>query len=235
MRIYSVGPKDSVQRLDTDVDLRLAIMRAMAIAAPWPGDWQPARVWRLQKPRKRSVEPLGDWTSVGAAEGMPALSARAKDLLQPLLGATVQWLPLAFDEGDYWLLNCLRQPDVLDVSASTVTYRPDGTVAGIHKFAFKPGVVADEWLFKLPGAPNFVFVTDRFRELVERERLPGLFFQPVWDDAHAPFTPIPDRAEVLTRPEIYGPEGFVPNVTELWPPEWKQKAREMKRQPAGSA
>jgi hypothetical protein len=227
MRIYSVGPRDDVQRLDIDIELRVDMLKRLGLGVPWEGAWTPPRAWRLQKPRKRTPEPLCDWTTVGAAEGCPALSSRAKDVVEPLIGPA-QWLPLEFEECEYWLLNLLHLPEVLDVDASKVSRLPDGKVREIEEFAFRPPAVADEWLFKLSASPGSVFATDRFRDCVEREGLTGLFFQPVWDSEHAPFKPIPDRGDIIKRPEIYGPKGFVPNVKELWPPEWKKHTQRIK-------
>lgn len=233
MRIYSVSPKDEVQRLETAVDLGVKILRHLGLAQPWVRDWQSPKTWRMQKPHQRKLAVLSDWTAVGPTLGMPALSAKAKALVEPMLGSMAQWLPLSFDEREYWLLNCMNVPDVLDMQASSITYRADGSIWNIDAFAFKPIAVAEELLFKVLGAPNSMFATNRFRELAEQSGLTGIFYQPVWDSDHAPFKPIPGRGgEILTRPEVYGPEGFVPNVQELWPPEWKERAREMKRNAA---
>lgn len=229
MRIYSIGPHDNVQRLDMNVDQRVAIMRTLGRGAAHEGSWHPLPVWRLKKPRKRQTEELCDLTAVGAAEGVPVMSAHAKKILEPILGKGAEWLPLAFDEREYWLLNSLRVLDALDLSQASIRHLPHGPVWSIEKYAFRPSVVADEWLFKVSTATNPVLVTDRFRSLVESEGLTGFFFQPVWDSEHRPFRPTANREDILTRPEIYGPEGFVTNLEEYWPPEWKEQARQIKR------
>jgi len=229
MRVYSVGPRDDAQRLSLDVGLRVKMLRQLGSNLPWPGDWEQPKARRMEVPRKKTPGVLCDWTSVGAAEGLPAVSTNARAVVEPLLLNKVQWLPLDFSKCSYWLLNCLNVPDVLDLSAASVTRGPDGTVRSIEASAFRPSAVRDEYIFRVPGAPNSIFVTDGFRALADQRGLTGLFYQPVWDSEHAPFKPIPGRAEILTRPEIYGPVGFVPNVQELWPDEWKQRAREMKK------
>ncbi len=228
MRIYYIIPHDSVQRLDMDVDQRTNVIRTLGRGTRWQGDWRAPAVWRLQKPRKRKPEMLCDWTVVGASVGVPALSTRAKRILEPVLGSHAQWLPLVFDEAEYWLLNLLHVIDALDAGKSEIRTLPNGSVMNIETYAFKPDAVADEWLFKVTQHPHHVLATDRFRALIEAEALTGMFFQPMWDSEHAPFRPTPGRAEMLTRPEIYGPEGFVTNVKEHWPPGWKEQERRMK-------
>lgn len=229
MRICSLEIRDDVQQLNADVNWQLEVLRTLGRGARCAQPWNPVPVSRLHKPRKRRVEELCDVTAIAAHVDVPVFSERARNVLQPILGATAEWLPLAFDEAQYWLLNLLQVIDVLDVSKAHVRTLPNGRVLDIDTYAFKEELVSDQWLFKVVQHPFSVFATDRFRELVKVENLTGFFFQPVWDSDHAPFKPIPGRAEILTRPEIYGPEGFVPNVQELWPDEWKQRAREMKK------
>ena len=55
------------------------------------------------------------------------MSARAKQIFEPLLGENAQWLPLAFDECEYWLLNSLRVLDALDLSQASVRHFTHGT------------------------------------------------------------------------------------------------------------
>jgi hypothetical protein len=229
MRIYSIEPHDDVQLLDTDVENRVSMLRSLGRGSPLEVAWRPLPVWRLQKPRKRRAEELCDLTAIGAAVDVPVMSFRAKQVLEPLIGKAAQWLPIAFDERDYWLLNTVRTLDVMDMKQSEVTKFPDGRVSGVEIYAFQEASVRDEWLFKVLTHPYRVLVTDRFRTAVVDNGLSGFHFQPVWDSEHRPFRPAATGEQMLERPEIYGPEGFVPNLEEYWPPEWKEHARQLKR------
>jgi len=200
MRICSLEIRDDVQQLDADVDWQLEVLRTLGKGAKHAQSWQPVQVRRLKKPRKRRVEDLCDVTAIAAHTDVPVLSDRAKSILQPVLGSAVEWLPLVFDEAQYWLLNVLHVIDALNVSKAHIRTLPSGRVLDIDTYAFKSEVVSDEWLFKVVQHPFSVLVTDRFRELVAAQGLTGCFFQPVWDSEHAPFKPVPGRAEILTRP-----------------------------------
>jgi hypothetical protein len=230
MRIYSMGIHDDVQMLDTHVDQQVTTLRAVGRGKQAEGIWQPLPVWRLKKPRKRKLEDLCDVTAVCASVDKPVMSSRAKRLLEPVLGTDAQWLALSFEECEYWILNSLRVLDAVDLSGSAVGYFPDGRVSDVEKYALRESVVADEWLFKASVAPYDVLVTERFRSLVTREKLTGIYFQPVWDSAHKPFSAFAGRKEIATRPEVFGPKGFVPDREEFWPVEWKEEAEELKRQ-----
>lgn len=235
MRIYSVGLHDNVQMLDMDVDQQVTTLRALGRGKAFEGAWQPLPVWRLKKPRKHRIEELCDLTAVCSSVNIPVLSARAKQVIGPVLGRDTQWLALAFGVCEYWLLNSLRVLDAVDLIRSSVGYFPDGRVSDIEKYAFRESVVADEWLFKVTTAPYDVLVTERFRSLVISEQLTGFYFQPVWDSEHKPFGALAGRKEIATRPEVFGPDGFVPDREEFWPAEWKEQAKRIKREARESA
>ena len=229
MRIYDLSPIDDALLFSADVQHQLTVLRPLGRGQSYEGHWVPLPVWPLKKPRKRRTEPLCDLSSVAAMSSLPVLSARARQCFEPILEPYAQWLPLAFDDEPRWLLNSLRVIEALDEPRSQITRFDDGRVSGIETYAFVESQVADEWLFKVATFPYLVLVTDRFRDLVMRSGLTGFHFQPVWDSEHRPFRPTPGKAEMLTRPEIYGPDGFVPNMREYWPAEWKEQARQMKR------
>jgi hypothetical protein len=208
-----------------DVELQASALRVLGRGEAHSGHWKPIEVQRLQKPRKRKAEGLCDFTAVAAKESVPVLSTRAKQVVAPMLGDKAQWLPLTFDEQEYWLLNLLNIVDALDEAQSILCRLPDGKVIGIDGYALRPDLIVQEWMFKVSTAPFDVLVTERFRSLVEDNSLTGLHFQPVWDSKHAPFRKLPGRDYIRTRPEIYGPNGFVTNYTEFWPPEWREVAK----------
>lgn len=227
MRVYSLETHDDVQLLDADVAWQATVLRTLGRGVRHQGVWRPVRVTRLRKPRKRRTEALCDFTAIGSSVDVPALSARAKGVVAPLLGEGAEWLPLSFDETDYWLLNILTLVDALDLDKSVIRTLPNGKVLNIDTYAFRWEAIEREWLFKVPQHPYRVLCSERFRSVAASEQLTGLFFQPLWDSGHEPFRPAPSPAEMIARPEIYGPEGFVDNMREYWPPEWKERARKI--------
>ena len=230
MRVFNISPHDDVQRFDMDVDLQVGVLRNLGRGQAHEGPWTPIPVQRLKKPRKRREESLCDLSAVAANVSVPVMSARARQVLEPILGADAQWLRLVFDEGEYWLLNLLRVVDAVDPTMAAVRRFPDGRVADIEEYAFVAEVVAREWLFKVSTATFDVLATDRLRELVLDHALTGFHFQPVWDSGHKPFRVFPGRDHIRSRPEVFGPDGFVANYSEFWPAEWKELARQRKRE-----
>jgi hypothetical protein len=229
MRVFRISPRDSVQRLDMAVEMQISMLDLLGLGVAYANAWRPIPAHQLKKPRKRLPEELCDFTAVAAAVDVPVLSVRAKQVVEPLLGDKAQWLPLAFEEREYWLLNLLNLVDALDEERSVIRRLPTNPDAmTVKAYALRPEAVAQQWIFKVPQAPFDVLVTERFRSLVEDNGLTGLYFQPVWDGEHAPFLAAPGRDYIRTRPEIYGPDGFVTNYAEFWPPEWHEAAKRAK-------
>lgn len=127
--------------------------------------------------------PLGDRQGIGFNTDPMALSRRALDVLLPHIGSAVQVVPLTFDEGEYALLNIVNLLDALDFEKSEKTfYRADGTLKDIVSHAFRPEIVRDEWIFKIPQTTRRAFVTQRFVDLVQEAGLTGFDFEELWSD-----------------------------------------------------
>lgn len=149
----------------------------------------------LQRPYQvaRSTEfpggdtaPLGDRQAIGFESDPMAVSRRALDALLPHIGLAVQVVPLVFDEGEYSLLNIVNVIDALDLEKSEKTfYRADGTLKDVVRHVFRPDVVHDQFIFKIPQAPRRAFVTDRFVEVVQSAGLTGFQFEELWNDEPA--------------------------------------------------
>ena len=65
--------------------------------------------------------------------------------------------------------------------------------------------------------------TEEFRSDALEHGWKPLIFIPVWDSEHEPFAHTPDRDEVASRPEIYGPDGFKSVPERLMPEEWRSR------------
>jgi hypothetical protein len=156
-----------------------------------PGNWRgeamtgealrPYKTLRsTQYPGEESA-PLGDRQGIGFRIDPMVLSQRALDALVPMIGPSVQQVPLEFAEGDYVAINIIRVIDSMDLKNSEVDfYRVDGSFKGIKRYAFKPEVLEHEWIFKIPQAPWLAFVTDRFVDAVAEAGLTGFEFEELW-------------------------------------------------------
>ncbi len=110
--------------------------------------------------------------------GMLTCSRRALVALSPLLEDHVEILPLKCQGYDYSLLNVLTIVDCVDYSRTEA-----GTWAGGAKRIrgmpyFLPGCVPDVSMFKIQELGG-IFVSDEFKQVVERHDLVGLRFIPV--------------------------------------------------------
>jgi hypothetical protein len=119
----------------------------------------------------------------GLPGGAPVVNARALAVLKPVLGASVEPLPLLCDDGPMFALNVLDNVDCLDLDASDVLMSPSDSskILMVDEYVFKPGAIGTRYMFRIKGmtAGVSVFVTSLFRDVVEKNGLVGLLFKPL--------------------------------------------------------
>ena len=145
--------------------------------------WVPFKIIRSPSTPGNLTKPLGDRAGIDFKTDPMVLSRRALEVLLPHIGAFGQVLPLSFDEAEYSLFNITNVVDGLDIASSEVAYFADGGFKRAKRYAFKPEVVRDQWIFKIPQRlGGFAFVTDRFVQAVQDAKLTGFGFDLLWSD-----------------------------------------------------
>jgi hypothetical protein len=156
-----------------------------------------------EKSPRSSTAVLADFSSVDTASP-PCFSARAKSILGPHIDGLGQWLALKCDEAPYWLFNVTHSVDALDEANSQLIRFDDGRVMRIAQFAFHPGKLQGQLLFRLPqrpGGPNLV--TQDFVDLVHEHGLTGFSFRLVWSEEGGA---VSSKLKDWERPRITGLE-----------------------------
>ena len=179
MTVYTVNYGEEFEWLlpVSDKDYDLFDFDGAARAA----SWKPVRVERLKiSDRGRRLKPAD--LPVGDSDGFMFLSRRAKERIGSYLERYGELLPLACDEGEFWVLNVTSIADALDEQASQGVLRAseDGSILMIQKPAFRASRLVHE-VFKIPQlVPSPIYVTtpcvDRFRAA----GLTGPEFVPIW-------------------------------------------------------
>ena len=219
MRIYELFISESSQLLEPVGDYKA--MNALTKNDPEPcSDWQVLELRRMVEEEENDFE-LTDFTSVGIDSRHPLCSSRVRETLATVCGVSGQWLGVDFPEKEYSMLNLTHVIDALDAENSTLKYfKSSGNFDGIKRYAFFPELIEDEWIFREKTDRHGVFCTPRFVDLIKQEGWTGVELAPVWDSEHEPFMMMPERSEILSRPEIYGPDGFIGGFQHVWPKEW---------------
>lgn len=140
--------------------------------------WEPIEVERLE-PEKGLDLADNMWLSTP----VPAFSDKAKQLVEGLLGDTVEFLPTISKEGTFWLVNVTTVLNCVDYEKSEIVRFPfSERIMDIPRFVFREEVVKGVDMFKIKDKPlRFPFVSDRFKELVESSGLTGFGFRLLWD------------------------------------------------------
>lgn len=141
------------------------------IGDPMIAVWKPVAVDFEPSPTKLS----GDFPSLGGIP--PVFSERAKNILEPLISDSVEFLPLACKDVPLYAVNVTRVLDCLDLSMSQFKRFSDGRIMRVERYVFKRECLEGEHMFKIPQqVRNRIYVSEIFKQTVENARLQGMFF-----------------------------------------------------------
>ncbi|MGB8454765.1 MAG: DUF1629 domain-containing protein [Anaerocolumna sp.] len=114
---------------------------------------------------------------------MPIFSLKAVECLKEVLGKNIEILPVYIDEQEFYLINALEVLDCLDHEKSEIKYFT-GTerIMSIKKHVFIEQKLKGKNIFRIKEQEKAgPFVTDKFKEAVEKSGLEGFEFREVWD------------------------------------------------------
>lgn len=131
--------------------------------------WRPIRMY---------LEKIGQRTSFpGLSMRVPAVTLHAWEIVKPFVSAEVEALPLDCREEPLIALNVTNVVDCLDLAHSKVKRFGDGSIMEIEEYAFKDNCINNFYMFVLRELPlSGLLITERFREIIERNQLQGLKF-----------------------------------------------------------
>jgi len=105
----------------------------------------------------------------------------AIDALGPMLREYGELLPLACSEEEMWIYNPTHVIDALNETSSSVLRFSNGKVMMIQRHVFRPDVVDEIDIFKLPNLRvSPTYLSQRFVERWKASGLKGLEFKQVW-------------------------------------------------------
>ena len=87
-----------------------------------------------------------------------------------------------FNEKEYFGINVITVLDAIDYEKSIYkTYRDGKRIMAFEKYVFLPTVIEDVSMFKiLDEKTRYAFVSDEFKQTVEKNNLLGFKFKLVW-------------------------------------------------------
>ena len=109
---------------------------------------------------------------------IPIMSEKAKKIFATLIPADfVEYLKIRVEDENYYALNILKSYDkLLNTGKSKMDYFSNGRIMGIDKYVFSE--ISDlSPIFKITQLKISAFVTEEFKNIVEKEGLTGLVFE----------------------------------------------------------
>lgn len=109
-----------------------------------------------------------------------SLTAKAAEILRPMLEPASELLPFSFKEAKYWAIYLPWPSDCLDEQASDMTECWSGEGMARRHLVFNANRVSkDQNLFRLPSEFEY-YCTQEFKDAIEDAGLTGLAFRFVW-------------------------------------------------------
>jgi hypothetical protein len=153
-------------------------------------DWVPPLVTMRKRVRGRERRPVDlPWLHGHAL----VLTARAREALEGAFGDDVEYLPLACDDAELWLVNALYVIDALDDERSVAVRIAGGRIMDLISPVFRCELIADRRCFAIPQVPK-MFVTDEVVRAAVQAGLTGTGFRRVWSSA-TPQQPLDPEGE----------------------------------------
>ena len=123
---------------------------------------------------KESRKPIGDFFQ-GVISC--AISEKAQSIMCSIIDSQVEFLPISTEVGKYYEMN-VKRIDCLDEERSEIKNFSDGTILRVIRYGFFWDCLDGINIFRVPGIPP-IFVSDIFKDLVEKNHLKGITFFPV--------------------------------------------------------
>lgn len=134
------------------------------------------------KHRTETGKPIGDVYPVTA--GTAIINEKTFKVLEPHITDCVQILSATIKSKKVYVLNFTTVIDCLDRDASKVIFFSNSDrIMEIEEFAFHKELLTNAFAFKIPEEiQSPPFVTEEFKELIEKNNIKGFKFVPVWKD-----------------------------------------------------
>lgn len=137
--------------------------------------WSPVKIETLYK-KKYSDFPYFRY-------GVPVFLIRVKEIIAPFISNEVEFLPLIHEELELYIVNVTNVLDCVDFERSEARRNSNGKIIAFNKVVFDCNrIPSNTYMFKIKEHANtHVYVTDLFKDLIERHKLKGLDFSIVHD------------------------------------------------------
>lgn len=178
MKIYELLPSyNNTMSINTDDNIEYdPFLEEDFDGSSKQANWTPVKVVTLSRKHNNDFPYL--------MPGLPIISEKAKNVIQDLVEFDVEFLPLLHSEFILFAMNVINIMDCVDWNRSERRKYSDGSLGHITKLVLDFEKIPDRHIFKIKEmASTKVFVTESFKNLIEKNNLKGLDFSRFYDSA----------------------------------------------------
>lgn len=109
-------------------------------------------------------------------------SSKATGILMPLIQKDAELLPLKFRNDEYYGINVTSVLSCIDYDKSIYKcFKSSGRIMKFYSVAFLKNGVKGHHIFRLTEGPRIYYVSDDFKNMVEKNGLTGFAFKLIWE------------------------------------------------------
>jgi hypothetical protein len=169
MKIYKLQKEYSFAELIPNTE-SLDMINEGFIGKPMKDDWNIQKMqWNLEE-----SDVIGDFSFLAGL--IPVINNNVLEKLDKLITEEyVELLPIVINNEKYFALNLLNiNSDILNIKKSNLEYFEDNSIMYINEYVFND--IGVEPIFKISQLTTHIFVTDIFKNIIEKEKVTGINF-----------------------------------------------------------
>lgn len=119
----------------------------------------------------------GKYPDLMGSSSIPFISDKFKKIIEEHSDLkNFHFIPVKIEKENYWLLNIIGFLDCFNKEKSTFSTFDNGEPDEIQKIVFKNENIQPFSIFKINVSPINIFITDKFKKIIEENHVTGIHF-----------------------------------------------------------
>ena len=171
MSVYELYVQSDIDDLTTNEDLSFNTFNGEVLSV----NWKKLRFLDADQDEKKGQVRM-------YLPGVYAVNKIVKDIILSVTDKNdLEFLEIEYNHDKLWIMHVLKVVDAIDLEKSDVVKVSSGKITHFKTYSFIQDKIEEEYIFKVPQIKTRVFVTERFKDLVEKNNIFDFLFKKVWD------------------------------------------------------